>query len=172
VAGGAGGRNPGAESDLDVATGTDTVARQFAGRGCRVVGLDQDEAMLRSVKRGGGLALVLGQAEHLPFPDGSFDAVTFAYLLRYVDDPAAMVRELSRVLMPGGMLACLEFHVPDDAVWRAAWLLYTRFVLPGISLVMSRDWYRAGKFVGPSICRFWRAHPLDAEARPRARSLS
>ncbi len=150
---------------LDDATGTGTVARELAGRGCRVVGLDQNEAMIRSAGRGGGLAFVLGQAEHLPFHDGSFDAVTFAYLLRYVDDPAATVRELSRVLMPGGMLACLEFHVPDYAVWRAAWLLYTRFVMPGIGLVVSREWYRAGRFVGPSICRFWRAYPLRQQLR-------
>ncbi len=150
---------------LDVATGTGMVARELAGRGCRVVGLDQNEPMIRRAGRSGGLTFVLGQAEHLPFPDESFDAVTFAYLLRYVDDAAGTLRELSRVLIPGGTLASLEFHVPDNAVWRAGWLLYTRVVVPGIGLVVSPEWYRAGRFVGPSICRFWQAYPLLEQLR-------
>ena len=61
---------------------------------------------------------VLGRAEALPFADGTFDAVTFTYLLRYVDDPAATVAELARVLRPGGVMASLEFHVPTEP-WAA-----------------------------------------------------
>jgi demethylmenaquinone methyltransferase / 2-methoxy-6-polyprenyl-1,4-benzoquinol methylase len=145
---------------LDVATGTGMVARELVGRRCRVVRLDQNEPMIHSARQVGSLTFVLGRAEHFPFLDGSFDAVTFAYLLRYVDDPAATLRELCRVLMPDRMLACLEFHVPDKAVWRAGWLLYTRFMLPGIGLTVSREWYRAGRFLRRSICQFWRAYPL------------
>ena len=85
-----------------------------------VVGLDQSGPMLRGgqtnvAARGleRRVSLLQGQAERLPFPDWTFDAVTFTYLLRYVDDPAATVAELSRVLRAGGVLANLEFLVPD-----------------------------------------------------------
>ena len=91
----------------------DRPGRRGAGRrcGCRVVGLDQSAAMLGAA-RGERLAadpalgerveLVEGEAEALPFADGEFDHLTFTYLLRYVDDPAATLRELARVVRPGG----------------------------------------------------------------------
>jgi SAM-dependent methyltransferase len=74
--------------------------------------------------------LVNGRAEQLPFPDASFDALTFTYLLRYVDDPQATLTELARVVKPGGAVASLEFYLPPSRFWRAWWWLYTRFVLP------------------------------------------
>ena len=55
------------------------------------------------------ISLVAGRAEQLPFPDGTFDALTFTYLLRYVDDPQATLSELARVVKPGGTVASLEF---------------------------------------------------------------
>ena len=58
------------------------------------------------------MELIEGEAEALPFADESFDALTFTYLLRYVDDPAATMRELARVVRPGGRVASLEFGVP------------------------------------------------------------
>ena len=97
---------------LDVATGTGLVARELARKNVRVVGLDQSPDMvsrgLDAVReRGldGRVRFALGQAQALPFGDGAFDAVTFTYLLRYVDDPAATVAELVRVLRPGGVMA-------------------------------------------------------------------
>ena len=111
---------------LDVATGTGAVAIELVRRkGCDVVGLDQSREMLAVAKRRvarSGLAnrirLVEGPAERLPFDDESFDGLTFTYLLRYVDDPAATLRELARVVRPGGTVAGLEFAVPRG-VWRA-----------------------------------------------------
>ena len=76
------------------------------------------------------MRLVVGQAERLPFPDNSFDALTFTYLLRYVADPAATLRELARVLKPGAAIASLEFSVPRTRFWRFWWWLYTRGILP------------------------------------------
>src|SRR3954454_18641666 len=108
---------------LDVATGTGLVAQALVRRyGCSVVGLDQSEAMLGAARarlqRDEALArrvsLVVGGAEHLPFADGEFDHLTFTYLLRYVDDPAATMRELARVVRPGGRVASLEFAVPPS----------------------------------------------------------
>ena len=129
---------------------------------CRVVGLDQSDDMLRAARsRNGTFAgLVRGRAERLPFPDGSFDHVTFTYLLRYVDDPAATLRELARVLRPGGRLATLEFAVPSGIAY-PLWWLYTRAVLPLAGLVVSRKWREVGAFLGPSIERFYRRHPQD-----------
>src|SRR6188474_3298392 len=97
---------------LDVAAGTQLVSRALAaGRNVRVVALDQSEPMLRAGGEPNRLAglydrirPVLGQAERLPFGDGAFDAVSFTYLLRYVDDPGATVRDLSRVLRVGGSI--------------------------------------------------------------------
>ncbi len=146
---------------LDVATGTGMVARQLARRyGCRVVGLDQSEDMLsEAVRRDGHIPLVRATAERLPFPDRAFDHVTFTYLLRYVDDPAATLRELARVLRPGGRLATLEFGVPPNPVWRVLWRTYTRVGLPVAGRAVSESWGSVGAFLGPSIERFYRAHP-------------
>jgi demethylmenaquinone methyltransferase/2-methoxy-6-polyprenyl-1,4-benzoquinol methylase len=147
---------------LDVATGTGMVARELAERGCTVTGLDQAENMARQAREG-GTPIVLGQAERLPFADGAFDAVTFTYLLRYVDDPAATLRELARVLTPGGTMASLEFFVPPNPLWRIAWWIYTRILMPPAGLIGSRAWFGAGRFLGPSISRFYRTYPLATQ---------
>ena len=68
--------------------------------------------------------LVEGEADELPFPDAAFDGLTFTYLLRYVDDPGATLRELARVVRPGGTVAGLEFGVPPDPASRALWRLW------------------------------------------------
>jgi demethylmenaquinone methyltransferase/2-methoxy-6-polyprenyl-1,4-benzoquinol methylase len=150
---------------LDVATGTGLVARALKRRyGCRVVGLDQSEEMLSLARPLVGSVyedLVRGEAERLPFAQAEFDALTFTYLLRYVDDPAATMRELARVVKPGGRIAMLEFHVPPRPVLYPAWWLYTRAGLPALGRFVSRDWYEVGRFLGPSIDGFWRRHPLD-----------
>jgi demethylmenaquinone methyltransferase/2-methoxy-6-polyprenyl-1,4-benzoquinol methylase len=157
---------------LDVATGTGLVARELVRRcGCLVVGLDQSAAMLGGARRrlasdpllARRVELVHGEAEQLPFADGEFDHLTFTYLLRYVDAPAATLAELARVVRPGGRIACLEFAVPGGPLlW--AWRLYTRTVLPALGFVLGgRDWYRVGRFLGPSIEDLYRRLPLDRQ---------
>lgn len=156
---------------LDVATGTAGVALALArARLVLVVGLDQSAPMLtagrEAIVRAGlapRLRLVLGRGEQLPFADRSFDAVTFTYLLRYVDDPPATLAELSRALRPGGRLAALEFHVPPNPPLRALWWLYTRMGLPLAGRVVSRSWYEVGRFLGPSISGFYQRHPLQEQ---------
>jgi demethylmenaquinone methyltransferase/2-methoxy-6-polyprenyl-1,4-benzoquinol methylase len=153
---------------LDVATGTGAVAIELARRsGCRVVGLDASAEMLDSGRRriaeaglDGRIELVEGDAQRLPFGDASFDALTFTYLLRYVDDPAATLRELARVVRPGGPVASLEFAVPGGAA-RAAWELYVRVGLPVAARAASSAWGEVGRFLGPSIRDFYRRHPLE-----------
>jgi demethylmenaquinone methyltransferase / 2-methoxy-6-polyprenyl-1,4-benzoquinol methylase len=154
---------------LDVATGTAAVAIELVRRcGCTVVGLDRSPEMLaegRTRVQRAGLAdrieLVEGRAENLPFEDASFDALTFTYLLRYVDDPYATLRELARVLRPGATIASLEFGVPPRLPPRAAWELYVRVGLPLAGRAVSPGWHEVGRFLGPSIRSFYERLPLD-----------
>jgi demethylmenaquinone methyltransferase / 2-methoxy-6-polyprenyl-1,4-benzoquinol methylase len=150
-----------ADSVLDVATGTGAVALELLRqKGCTVVGLDQSPEMLAEARRRlpGNVELVEGTAEELPFPEASFDALTFTYLLRYVSDPAATLRELARVVRPGATIAGLEFAVPHG-VWRPWWELYVRVGLPLAGRVISPGWAEVGGFLGPSIRDFYKRWP-------------
>jgi demethylmenaquinone methyltransferase / 2-methoxy-6-polyprenyl-1,4-benzoquinol methylase len=155
---------------LDVAAGTAGISLQLAKPpGRRVVGLDLTEQMLRqgvrNVEAAGAsdrVTLVAGRAEQLPFPDATFDALTFSYLLRYVGDPQATLSELARVVRPGGTVASLEFLVPPSGFWRLWWHAYTRTLLPVGGLVTGgREWFRVGQFLGPSITRHYRQYPVS-----------
>jgi demethylmenaquinone methyltransferase/2-methoxy-6-polyprenyl-1,4-benzoquinol methylase len=150
---------------LDVASGTGLVARALLRRrpDLRIAALDPSEEMLRAAPPDGRVRRVRGRAEELPFADASCDAVTFTYLLRYVDDPGATMCELARVVKPGGTVACLEFHVPDAPWARTCWRIYTRRVLPWLGGIVSPAWARTGRFLGPSIERHWGAHGLDEQ---------
>jgi demethylmenaquinone methyltransferase/2-methoxy-6-polyprenyl-1,4-benzoquinol methylase len=148
---------------LDVATGTGAVALELIrSSGCSVVGLDQSPEMLAVARRRlpASVRLVEGDAGHLPFEDGSFDGVTFTYLLRYVDEPEATLRELARVVRPGGTLAGLEFGVPPSGLVRTVWRGYVRLGLPLAGRLISPGWAGVGEFLGPSIESFWRRLPL------------
>ena len=155
-------RVPPLSSVLDVATGTGAVARLLLDRGCTVTGLDQSPGMLAVARQRLGMraAFLDGRAEELPFEDASFDALTFTYLLRYVDEPGAVLRELARVVRPGGTVAMLEFFVPR-APWRAPWDLYVDRVLPVAGRPFGPEWEEVGRFLGPSIRDFWERVPLE-----------
>ncbi|HEX3510013.1 MAG TPA: class I SAM-dependent methyltransferase [Solirubrobacteraceae bacterium] len=157
------------ERVLDVACGTGLVSAELRSRcDCAVVALDQSEEMLARARArfagepAGAVQLLRGEAEALPFPPESFDAVTFTYLLRYVDDPRATVAELARVIRPGGRMAMLEFGVPPWAPARAAWELYTRAGLPLLGGLFGAQWREVGRFLGPSIRAFYARHPVEA----------
>jgi len=154
---------------LDVCTGTAGVALEIADHhDGRIVGLDVSHLMLKAglcaVEKknlDGRVQLVQGRAEHLPFPDETFDTVVFTYLLRYVKDPAATIRELSRVLKSGGQLVSLEFGLPQ-ALWvRALWEIYNRVVMPVMTIPVSGGWHRMGCFLGSSIRDFCRRCPVE-----------
>jgi demethylmenaquinone methyltransferase / 2-methoxy-6-polyprenyl-1,4-benzoquinol methylase len=154
---------------LDVASGTAGVALSLARGGAgRVVGVDLTVAMLRrgrenvaAAGEAGRVELVAGRAEQLPFRTGQFDALTFTYLLRYVNDPEATLAELARVVRPGAMVASLEFLAPPHPFWRAWWWLYTRAVLPVAGwLTGGRSWFEVGRFLGPSISGHYRRYPV------------
>ena len=163
-----------AQRVLDVASGTAAVAIELvrADASRAVVGVDQSPEMLaagseRVAHEGLSEQIELreGRAEELPFADREFDALTFTYLLRYVDDVPATLRELARVVRPGGTVAMLEFGLPRG-VWRPLWELYVRVGLPAAGSVVSSSWGGVGRFLGPSIRDFWHDWPeprlLDA----------
>jgi demethylmenaquinone methyltransferase / 2-methoxy-6-polyprenyl-1,4-benzoquinol methylase len=158
---------PDASRVLDVATGTAAVAIELARAqpNRTIVGVDQSSEMLAAGRErvelaglGDRIELREGRAEALPFGDAEFDALTFTYLLRYVDDPAATLRELARVVRPGGTIAMLEFGLPTG-IWRPLWELYLRVGLPAAGAVVSPGWGDVGRFLGPSIRGFWERWP-------------
>ena len=123
--------------------------------------------MLRHARRlgGEGISYVLASATDPPFPEASFDGLTVTYLFRYVDDPAATLRGLAALVRPGGVVASLEFGVPDAAWALACWRLYTRRVLPPVGSLVSPAWAHVGRFLGPSIEAFWDAYPMERQRR-------
>ena len=137
-------------SVLDVATGPAGVALEIAARtSALVTGVDLTPEMLKAgaanvarSPQAGRVHLAVSRAEELPFADATFDALTFTYLLRYVADPAATVKELARVVKPGGIIANLELPVAG-------------FVLGG------PEWFRVGRFLGPSISGHYRHYPVS-----------
>jgi demethylmenaquinone methyltransferase/2-methoxy-6-polyprenyl-1,4-benzoquinol methylase len=155
---------------LDVACGTAAVSIELARRvpARSVTGIDQSadmlgagQARIAAAGLGGRIELREGRAESLPFADGEFDALTFTYLLRYVDDPRATMAELARVVRPGGVIAMLEFAVPRG-VWRPLWELYVRIGLPAAGAVAGSGWREVGAFLGGSIRDFYARIPEPA----------
>lgn len=153
---------------LDVATGTGLVASALARMAdCEVIGLDQSEDMLgvaharlaASPELAARITLLQGEAESLPFGDQHFDALTFTYLLRYVDDREATMGELARVVKPGGRIAMVEFAVPRNPLLRGLWRIHTRVGLPLIGRLVSPAWCEVGRFLGPSIEELHAAEP-------------
>ncbi|MDD3619008.1 MAG: class I SAM-dependent methyltransferase, partial [Desulfobulbaceae bacterium] len=144
---------------LDVAAGTGEVTRLLQQEGHQVISLDQSREMLRRAADGGAVA-ALGRAEELPFAGESFDALTFTYLLRYVEDPLSCMRELARVVRPGGSIGMVEFGRPRG-LWGALWRFYTRNCLPLAGKYIGHGWEQVGTFLGPNIDAFWRRFPGD-----------
>ena len=144
---------------LDVAAGTGSITRLLESGGLDVLSVDQSRQMTQMAKRRGAAA-VLATAERLPFADGTFDGVTFGYLLRYVDDVSRCLEELVRILRPGGIVGMVEFGRPGGA-WRPAWWLYTRTLLPMAGAMIRSGWWEVGRFLGPSIDAFAREHPPE-----------
>jgi demethylmenaquinone methyltransferase/2-methoxy-6-polyprenyl-1,4-benzoquinol methylase len=155
---------------LDVATGTGAIARALVRRyGCRVVGVDQSPQMLEGARERIGSAglsdridLRLGSVEELDFAEGSFDALTAGYLLRYVDDPLRTVTDLLRLVRPGGPFALLDFSVPPNLAARGLWHLYTGVGLPVLGRMIAPGWAEVGRYLRPSITAFDAAYPPPA----------
>ena len=125
---------------LDVACGSGRLSAELRRLGAFVVGLDFSREMLHvAASEHPGLALVRGDALALPFPDASFDAATIAFGLRNLADPVGGLREMLRVLRPGGRAVVLEFVRPAGGLVGRVYRLYLRNVLPRIGSAVSGD---------------------------------
>lgn len=127
---------------LDLATGTADVAVTLARTygDAQVVGSDPSENMLavgreklRDLALEDRIALEVGDAQALPYPDASFDGVTMAFGIRNVPDRAKAVREMARVLRPGRRVCILELGEPDNAFAR----LHVHHIVPRLGALLS-----------------------------------
>jgi demethylmenaquinone methyltransferase/2-methoxy-6-polyprenyl-1,4-benzoquinol methylase len=140
---------------LDVAAGTGSISRRLRAKGHHVTAVDLSEEMLGLHP---GPDRVQARAEMLPFAADSFDALTFGYLLRYVEDPIACLTELARVVKPGGMIGMVEFGLPMG-VWKGPWVVYAGLLLPTAGRLISPGWFEVGRFLRGSIENFHNTYP-------------
>jgi ubiquinone/menaquinone biosynthesis methyltransferase len=129
---------------LDLATGTGDIAFALAARGADVTGLDITHRMIDLARgkrdaRGVRLHLLVGDMIALPFPNASFDLVTTGYGLRNVPDLEGAIREIRRVLRPGGRVLSLDFNRPGSAVVCTAYLAYLSIVGGAIGWALHGD---------------------------------
>jgi demethylmenaquinone methyltransferase / 2-methoxy-6-polyprenyl-1,4-benzoquinol methylase len=123
---------------LDLAAGTAVSTDELAHSGAEVIGCDFSLGMLRA-GRHRPVPLVAGDALHLPFADGVFDAVTISFGLRNVADTDAALRELARVTRPGGRLVVCEFSQPVWAPFRTVYTEYLMRALPEVARRVSSN---------------------------------
>ena len=144
---------------LDVACGTGDLSLALLRQGCTVTGIDLSEEMLKiarekiNVGDKSRVALQIADAEHLPFADSSFDAVTCAFGIRNFVHLEQGLAEMSRVLKPGGQLLLLELSTPDSPLVRPFYNLYTRRIIPLLGSLMASD-RQAYTYLPASIQRF------------------
>jgi demethylmenaquinone methyltransferase/2-methoxy-6-polyprenyl-1,4-benzoquinol methylase len=125
---------------LDLACGTGDLTFASAQKARMAVGLDLTPRMLQlAASRGASPAFICGDMLALPFPPASFDVVTIGYGLRNVPDLMAALREIHRVLVPGGRVLSLDFNRPEQPVVRAAYLMYLTVVGSTLGLLLHRD---------------------------------
>ncbi|MCA2214607.1 demethylmenaquinone methyltransferase [Jidongwangia harbinensis] len=127
------------ERVLDVGAGTGVSTEELGRSGAFAVGADLSIGMLRTGRRIRSVPLVGGDALHLPFPDGAFDAVTISFALRNVVDTGAALRELARVTRSGGRLVVCEFSHPTSAPFRTVYLQYLMRSLPAVARAVASN---------------------------------
>lgn len=159
------------QSILDLATGSGDVAfalRKSLGESVAITGLDfcqpmLDEAIQKKQRhpRYASIPFIQGDILSLPFPDASFDVATIAFGLRNLENRDAGLREILRVLKPGGTLVCLEFTQP--AKWFAPlYYFYLKYILPPFASLLTGD-KEAYKYLGSTIEAFPDKHSLSAQ---------
>jgi demethylmenaquinone methyltransferase/2-methoxy-6-polyprenyl-1,4-benzoquinol methylase len=135
------------ENILDIATGTGDLAIALAETGAgEIIGLDISRGMLeigqkkivaKNLEK--TIQMVQGDGESLPFDKDHFDAITVAFGVRNFEDLEKGLKEILRVLKPGGILAILETSVPTKTPIKQGYFVYTRYILPLIGRLFSRD---------------------------------
>jgi demethylmenaquinone methyltransferase/2-methoxy-6-polyprenyl-1,4-benzoquinol methylase len=137
------------ERFLDLATGTADVAleiiRNVPKGAVQVVGMDFSEKMLElarqkidSLDKANSIQLECGSAENLPFEDNSFDGTTTAFGIRNFSDIGRSLREMHRVLKPGGRCVILEFSLPRNPILNVLYRFYFEWLLPKVGRLISK----------------------------------
>lgn len=139
---------------LDVASGTGDLALEIqeACPDCEVIASDFCAEMLAHAESRGLVKTIVADALNLPFPDQSFDVVTVAFGLRNMSDYAAALREMGRVLRPGGRLVILDFSLPEG-ILRRPYRFYLHHVLPKLAGILTGE-KDAYEYLGGSIEQF------------------
>lgn len=128
------------ETILDLAAGTGSSTNALAASGAKVIACDLSPGMLAAgKKRYPHLEFIEGNATDLPFPDGSFDAVTISFGLRNVQDVERALQEMARVTKPGGRLVIAEFSTPTSPWFRRLYYTYLQQVLPRLAQLFSSN---------------------------------
>lgn len=146
-------------SAIDVATGTGELAIELAkavGPEGRVVGVDFCREMLDiAEEKCEGLCIELaeGNAQKLPYPDNEFDLATIGFALRNVEDIEKTLKEMARVVKPGGRVISLEFTQPDNRLFRRIYYTYFFKILPAVGGLISRN-KDAYSYLPRSVARF------------------
>ena len=159
---------------LDVACGTGDMVVELMKQGCTVTGVDISEEMLEVARfKVQGSRLMVADAEHLPFEDSTFDAVTCAFGVRNFVHLEQGLSEMLRVLKPGGTMVILELATPDSPLIRPFYNLYTKHIIPwlGSRIAGSREAYT---YLPESINRFPKGNDflkivLNSQLTPQGR---
>jgi demethylmenaquinone methyltransferase/2-methoxy-6-polyprenyl-1,4-benzoquinol methylase len=146
---------------LDVATGTgDLAIAALSLHPDKVVGVDISEKMIeigrekiKKKKLIDKIQLLPGDSEKLIFIDNSFDAVTVAFGVRNFENLNKGLRDIYRVLKPGGVVVILEFSMPKKSPFKQLYNLYFRYILPVIGKMISKD-YAAYTYLPDSVMAF------------------
>lgn len=152
---------------LDLCTGTGDIALAAQKKGAIVLGLDFTLPMLeQGLARAGAeqVGFIQGDALRLPFANGSFDIVTIGYGLRNLASFEPGIREMIRVLKPGGRLVILDFGKPPNKLWRSLYFLYLRLVVPIFGRLFCGD-SAAYSYIIESLKNYPAQEGVDAELR-------
>jgi demethylmenaquinone methyltransferase/2-methoxy-6-polyprenyl-1,4-benzoquinol methylase len=130
---------------LDLCCGTGDIAFALAAKGADVTGLDFSDKMLevaqarlqQPANQGHTVKFLQGDAQKLPFPDNTFDAVTMGYGLRNLASWETGVQEMVRVVKPGGRIVILDFGKPANALWRTLYFTHLRCSVPVVGLLFA-----------------------------------
>jgi demethylmenaquinone methyltransferase/2-methoxy-6-polyprenyl-1,4-benzoquinol methylase len=156
----------GDERVLDCCTGTGDLAIALAPAAGSVVGVDfSAEMVARAREKAPSIPFHVADVTRLPFPDASFDVVTVAFGVRNLQDLDAGLREMARVLVPGGRLLVLEFTRPENPIVRSAYLLYFMLLLPLVGNLVSGGADNAYAYLPRSVLAFPGPRALAARMR-------
>jgi len=135
------------DSILDIATGTGDLAINLAETNAtKIIGLDISSGMLdigktkiTAKKLDDRIEMIIGDSENMPFEDNSFDAITVAFGVRNFETLENGLKDILRVLKPGGTFVILETSVPTKFPFKQGYTFHSKIVLPTIGKLFSKD---------------------------------